>query len=403
LAAKINGTPALYLAPFGAATLPGVALPATKFAFLGDFSQSGNPPALATITANFFHLSGNATVLEVGDIAAAWVGVAVGAQLLAPPVAGANTEQVQTRNSMPVPHAYTNAVLHAYANGILTWEWFWTNVGAPIIVDPTQAADLEPFTNYLRVSSTQRPPAAAGGADRAPATQRDLAAVATTPAIQDQAMAKAREFLPGLRQPVGIGAQLNLFTQQNQAQTDTLVNAQQEHPVMMARKAPALLVQVQKMCKVPLNADESELGSFWQQYPFTPAGCWMGALKSVTLSARLAIATEGGGRVLTSPIYTPAFVTDVGEGNFFAKDIDDITSGLSIFRTCPANSVSAESLTTQNRMHTILVTGTGVAQTSMIQMLATDDEIEMPTEPFIFIGIIEAYYLTLLVVCGRHN
>jgi hypothetical protein len=54
-------------------------------------------------------------------------------------------------------------------------------------------------------------------------------------------------------------------------------------------------------------------------------------------------------------------------------------------------------------MHTILVTGTGVAQTSMIQMLATDDEIEMPTEPFIFIGIIEAYYLTLLVVCGRHN
>jgi hypothetical protein len=148
LAAKIDGTPALYLAPFGAATLPGVALPTTKFAFLGDFSQAGNPPALATITANFFHLSGNATVLAVGDVAAAWVGVAVGAQLLQPPVAGANTEQVQTQNSMPVPHAYTNAVLRAYANGTLTWEWFWTNVAASIIVDPTQAADLEPFTIY---------------------------------------------------------------------------------------------------------------------------------------------------------------------------------------------------------------------------------------------------------------
>ena len=218
MATRTDGTPAVYLAPFSAATLPGVAPPTNKFAFYGDFSQAGNPPALLSLTANFFHLAPNAVVLPAADAAAAWAAAPAGSNLLAPPAPGVATEQVQTRNSMPVPHEYTRAVIIAYGNGLLTWEWIWTNVVVPILADAQQAVDLLPFVEYVQAAMTQRAPAATGGPIRASAPTLDLSAVNTTPSLQDQAMSKAREFLPGLRQPVGMGAQLNLIAQQQLTQ-----------------------------------------------------------------------------------------------------------------------------------------------------------------------------------------
>jgi hypothetical protein len=47
-----------------------------------------------------------------------------------------------------------------------------------------------------------------------------------------------------------------------------------------------------------------------------------------------------------------------------------------------------------------LVTSTGVAQTSTVQLLVTNKEIEIPTNPFIFAAIIEGYYLLLMAVAG---
>ena len=402
LATREDGTPALFLAPFSAATLPGVAPPAHKYAFYGDFSQAGNPPALLMVTANFFHLSGNTTVLETNDVAAAWTTAPAGTIVLPPPVAGANTEQVQTRNSMPVPHEYSQQTIAAFSNGTLSWEWLWTNVAVPILADAQQSVDYLPFVTHLRASFTQRAPAAAGGLDRVPATALEISATATTPNLQDRAMSKAREFLPGLRQPVGVGAQLNALAQQQLVQNTALANAQQDRPITMARKAPALLSLVQLINEVPVTADESELAPFWLQFPGTPTGRWMGALKSVILRLRSQIAAEGG-PLLAAPILTVPFVTDVGEGNFFAEDMEDVTSGLSVFRARPANSINADSLTSQNRMYTLLVSGTGVAQASTVQMLVTNKEIEIPTDPFIFGETLEGYYLIMRAVCGRHN
>jgi hypothetical protein len=42
----------------------------------------------------------------------------------------------------------------------------------------------------------------------------DIAGVLTIPTVQDSAMAYTREFLTGLHEPVGIGAQLQLQTNQ---------------------------------------------------------------------------------------------------------------------------------------------------------------------------------------------
>ena len=82
--------------------------------------------------------------------------------------------------------------------------------------------------------------------------------------------------------------------------------------------------------------------------------------------------------------------TDIGAGNFFAEDLDNIASGLRIFCTCPANSVNAANLNEQVRSHPILMSGTGVANMTMVQMLDLNWDIEMPSNPFLFMGIIEA-------------
>jgi hypothetical protein len=44
-----------------------------------------------------------------------------GDDFLPPPAAGANTELMQTCNSMPIPHEYTQAVIAANSAGLLMW------------------------------------------------------------------------------------------------------------------------------------------------------------------------------------------------------------------------------------------------------------------------------------------
>jgi hypothetical protein len=128
----------------------------------------------------------------------------------------------------------------------------------------------------------------------------------------------------------------------------------------------------------------------------------MEALNSMILQTRTAIA-ENAGPLLSPPILTATMVADVSEGNFFAQNLDDVNSGLSPLCICPANSINANNLTAQNRMHTLLVSGTGVSQVYMVQMMVTNQEIEIPTKPFMFTLVLQGYYLLMLTICGRHN
>jgi hypothetical protein len=100
---------------------------------------------------------------------------------------------------------------------------------------------------------------------------------------------------------------------------------------------------------------------------------------------------------------TATLVADVGEGNFFAQNIDDVCSGLSPLHIHPSNSVDADSLTAQNQMHTLMVSGTSVSQASTVQMMVMNQEIEVPTDAFIFTSILQGCYLFMLTVCGQHN
>jgi hypothetical protein len=146
---------------------------------------------------------GNVSVVEVGNVEAAWMALPFAENLLPPPVAGTNTEQIQMRNSMPILHQYTEAVIMANSLGSLMWHWLWDHVGSVIVGDPQQLADYQSFVDYLQVSLTQRALAAAGGQVWVPATAMNIVPAITMPVIQDQAMAQARIYLLGLQQPTG--------------------------------------------------------------------------------------------------------------------------------------------------------------------------------------------------------
>jgi hypothetical protein len=156
------------------------------------------------------------------------------------------------------------------------------------------------------------------------------------------------------------------------------------------------------LCEVPTAADETKLGPYWLEHPGTPLEHWMGALNSMILQTRSAIA-ENAGPLLSPPILTATMVVDISEGNFFMQNLDDVNSGLSPLRICPANSIDANNLPTQNRMHTLMVSGTGVSQVFMVQMMVTNQEIEIPTKPFIFTSVLQGYYLLMLTICRWHN
>jgi hypothetical protein len=44
-----------------------------------------------------------------------------------------------------------------------------------------------------------------------------------------------------------------------------------------------------------------------------------------------------------------------------------------------------------------MVSGTGVSQASMVQMMVMNQEIEVPTDAFIFMWILHRYYLFMLI------
>ena len=277
LLANGNHTPFVALAPFSPGTLPGVPAPADKFAFGGDVSNNGALPSLLTLTTGCFHLTDVIQVLNPADTSAAWAALGPNEPVLPVP-AGAGMQDVRTWNAVPIPHQYAEIILDAHANGLLTWRWLWANVGEPIRADPQQHADLEPFLNYLLVSSTKRAPTVAGDPPRNPATERAYAAVFTMPILQDKAASVAAHFLPGLRQPTGVGAQLAVLAIQQQQLQQVINLGQQPRTATLASKYPSLLMQTKRMCEVP---QEDDLAPYWVQFPGLKSGAWLSNLKSV--------------------------------------------------------------------------------------------------------------------------
>ena len=294
---------------------------------------------------------------------------------------------------MLIPHPYAAIILEAYTNGILTWQWMHEHVSVPILADPAQAAAYETLVDYITISSTMCP-GVGGGPMRSLQMEANLVGVITTPVLQDLAVAVARSFLPGLREPVGIGVQLNLLNNQQTVIQQAFLQGQQEALATLATKYRPLLGQVLRINKV---ATEQELAPYWTQFASIKAGSHLGTLEGIFLEIAY-VSTPA----LMAPIVLPAFVKDICNGQFVGG-LNDVKTGLSIFRIRPANVTNQQQLNKRNRMYMDTATGAGMAQMLTVTMMLADDVVGLPDSSEEFRGYVEGYGIVLLALCSEHN
>jgi len=375
-------------------TLPGAAPPTDKLGFVGDVSTGGVPPSMVSITNGSFHLTANSHVLDAQQFVDAWANLAPGEQFLASQVAGAaDTAEVRTRKAIPIPHEYTGQILTAYSQGVLSWRWIVANVVAPIAADPQQLADYESFLDYVRVASTNRPGVNPGDPDQFPETELAYGALLTTPPVQEQALQVCRRYLPGLRQPVGVEAQLGQLNQQNLQMQQTMANAAAPRIATLASKYPGIFPQILRANEVP---DETQLAPYWPVMVDVRSSAWLGTMEAVCQT----IAYDRG---LMCPMLLPGHVSDISSGRLTAP-VNSVTSGLASWaRVRPENDPNVEELYDQNRVYTMMVQGTGAVQTDAVSMTLANREVHPPKNEGEFRGIVEGLYVLWLAVLGEHN
>ena len=388
--------PQVMLAPFSGETLPGVPAPTNKYAFGGDVLAAGVLPTIVTLANANFHQVANVTVLAVDGVTAALAALAPGTIVLDPPPDGAIApvvEQVLTRRTMPVPPRYSELTMQAWAEGRLTFPWLWTNTVVPFLGDAALVAAFQPWVDFVRASLLMRA-GIAGGAPRNPATELAIVAPVMLPPLQNRALAVARLFLPGLREPAGVGAQLALM-QNNQLQIQQQILAgQAPRPATLADKYPQIWAQVRRLAEVPTEAD---LPVFWSEFSTTKTGGWLGCLENC--HQRIAQAQVPP---MIAPYVTPAFVTDMGTGRFVGRT-NDINEGVSIFRVIPGNGPNRREAADRNRVYNAMGVGAGQVQAPAVQLMLANDEVSLPASSEVFRGQLEGYYVLALAVMGEHN
>lgn len=134
------------------------------------------------------------------------------------------------------------------------WRWLSHSVCDVAMADPVLTGNCTKLINYIPVGSTKCP-GAGGGPARSPQVEMSITGALTMPAMQGMAMAHAREFLPGLRQPVGIGAQIQLQTTQLQALGQAALQANAE-PERLPWLASATLSWIK--CYASMNLPQSQ-------------------------------------------------------------------------------------------------------------------------------------------------
>ena len=393
LMAGSDHNPVLVVAPFSPPALPGAAVAANKYACAGDISPNGALPALVQISNACFHLTDNVDVLVQGDMGAAWAALPVGALTLDPPAAGANVDNIRTRMVMPLTHRFVGPAYDAIQQNIFTWQWISTNICDVVMADPVLAVEGIELVNFVRVASTRRS-AVGGGAVRDPQVEMNITGALTTAAIQDKAMTHARDFLPGLREPIGVGAQLQLQNTQLQAMGQAILQANTTPPVTLGTKYGPLLDQVLRLCEV---STEAELAPFWGLMANVKSGHRFATAES--LMARIASASTPS---MMAPIISPALMVDIVNG-MFTGDLNRVTKGFSIARFLPGNSPNKDDLNSRNVSYMTVSSGAGTAGLPAVNVMLMDKEVAPPTSSEQFRGYIEGYSVACAAFLGNHS
>ena len=366
-----------------------------KYFLTGDVTAVGaHLPSIVPMPDGFFNQALPNTVFHaptVAEMANVWAGQA-GADVLEPYATIEDGVEViaAVRKSVPVPHELVSVMLRAQDARPLTWRSIWTDFVVPhILVDPSKVIDYETFTRFLRASSTKRNPV--NGDERPPPTSLPVAFDRTPPSIRNQAAQRLKCFLPGIGAPVGVGAQVQQMHQQllqNQAtNATTTANAK----TIEYQNAPMF----ESLSRLHGTRDEALWGPYWGQYSSgnRKSHEYLGLLDSTNTSV-------ARGLSVTAPVISPNLALDVSTGQWVSMDLNDVTTGFSIFRIGTVYSDRHSQSIHRNRVYNILSHGAGASTMDAVQLILTNNEVDPPTDATSFRTYLEGFYVLLVSTFG---
>lgn len=297
-----------------------------NFAYVSDIGP-GNQVSIVNWPNDTFRLSPNVRVPTAATMEDQW-NTAAGADCVGPfTAADANTEDKQTRNVMVVPPAYVPLVM---ANPTMTPQQMWNMLYAQIVADNNEVA-CAPLLTWLQVASTYRPQAAGALNPEPPAVHGlPLVPPIADAILQERTWEKTTSILPSLRERTGTAAM---------AYTTTLMALQQEFaaqrrdqaaraaaasaPKTVGDKYPQLVPLLCRVCEV---ATEAQLPALWSVVANSSKKEAVTAMQSWMDSRAVQPGATG-----VSPIISPEIYEVIASGKIASQDLDDLTSGLSIF------------------------------------------------------------------------
>lgn len=297
-----------------------------NFAYVGDVG-AGNQVTIVNWSNDTFRLSPNVRVPTVATMGDQW-NAAAGADCVGPfTAADADTEEKQTRNVMVVPPAYAPL---AMANPWTTPQQMWDSLYPQIVADNNEVA-CAPLVSWLQVACTYRP-AVGGAPDPEPPAVHGLA---LAPPIADadlqaRTWEKTTALLPSLQDRTGPAATAYTtaittlqqeFAAQRQDQAARAAAA--TAPKTVSDKFPQLVPLLCRVCEV---ATEPQLPELWSVVANSSKKEAVTALQAWMDNRAVQPGATG-----VAPIISPEIYETVASGKIVSQDLDDLTSGLSIF------------------------------------------------------------------------
>ena len=343
-----------------------------KWVFMGDLSPSGVLCNVTCINNDNFHLIQNVWVPDNANLGATWAAVPPGTTHLPAQDGEPNAVEIRTRRLFPVPHPYVAPIQERYCTGLLDWPWVIQNVALPIIGDANQAVPYAPFVDFVKASSTMRPPANPGDPARRPETELPYVPSGPHPMCTlDVRRRKASNYLPGLLEPTGVHAQIAANTAQVTQLTHTLARGQNKPPKTIETENPVLFDTLLRLAEV---ATLPELRSQWvQEYGTFPKGGHHGAFDTMV---RRYSRTHGW----VCPLLDPSFTTDLLASRILSNQAEDLSTGLTLGRFNTELSAPATVATRHNqtRAFGILTMFGGNVQGEAMNLALTSRATDLP-------------------------
>lgn len=374
-------------APFGQPVTP---LTNEFLGFSGEV-YNGNAQLMKLPAATFFSSTGDTVVLTPAALTPQIAAAANG--LVGPLNQGEpDTEVVNTRRAVPVPHAYVQLV----AFRTLTPQQAWQQLGEQIILDGRE----EDCAGVVR----NQPPTL-------PVTcQTEGIWPPIDGPLLEHTHRKLRQLLPGLLRnqapaPAAPLAQTIAIVNQTVAEGFEAMRADrlQEREAAAVPKPfsvvfPANATGIRRLCLA--GNDDDLLPDFWQRFANVKGKKGLGlSIFNSMVQERAGMETSAG----VTPVISTGLYVNVSSFELGAADLETITQGVSPFLMCPTGHKKANTTMLLTQKYMMLQGENNLPLLGDVQQLVPSNEYSIPDDLHSLVDFIGAYSVVWDVLVGEHH